>query len=347
MKEVDYLIVGAGIAGISFAEQLLTHKKTFIVVDKGFNASTAVSGGVLNPTVLKRFTAAWNGSEFIKTAFRFYTSLSKRLGLSIFQEMTILRILSSVEEQNNWMIASDKHALANFLASEILPNDNERIHAPFGFGRVQGAGRIFPSVVLEAYRTYLEAAELLISEEMNYDALILSEENVRYKNIVAKKIVFAEGAGVLNNPLFPKEYLVPNKGEYIIIHAPELKTNAILKGPLMLIPLGNDTYKVGASYGRGDTTNHPTEIAKDEMCLKLQRMISCPFEVIDQVAGVRPTVKDRKPLMGPLAQNKTSVFYNGLGTRGILMAPRLAELLYNFCENGVALPSEVNINRFN
>lgn len=346
MKEVDYIIVGLGIAGICFAEQLSAHGKTFIVVDKGLNASTGVSGGVLNPTVLKRFTVAWNGREFTETAFSFYNTLSEKLNKPLVQELAMLRILNSVEEQNNWMIASDKLSLAPFLSSEVLTNENKNINAPFGFGRVHGAGRIFPSVLLQTYRTHLESSQLLISEEMQYDALVISEENVQYKAVSAKKIIFAEGAGVLNNPFFPKEFLVPNKGEYIIVHAPELKTAAILKGPMMLIPLGNDTYKVGASYGKGDTTHHTTEKAKEELSVKLRRMISCSFEVIDQVAGVRPTVKDRKPLMGTLSDNKTCVFFNGLGTRGILMAPRLSEILFDWSENDVDLPSEVNINRF-
>jgi len=347
MKEVDYIIVGLGIAGICFAEQLLAHGKTFVVVDKGRNASTGVSGGVLNPTVLKRFTVAWNGKEFTETSFAFYRALSEKLSQSLFQELPILRILNSVEEQNNWMVAGDKQALAPFLSSEVITNENSQIKAPFGFGRVNGAGRIFPAVLLQAYRRHLESSKFLISEEMQYDALVISEENVQYKDISAKKIVFAEGANAINNPLFPKEYLVPNKGEYIIIHAPELKTAAILKGPVMLIPLGKDTYKVGASYGRGDTSNHTTENAKDEICVKLQKMISCPFEVIDQVAGVRPTVKDRKPLMGAMSNNNACIFFNGLGTRGVLMAPRLSEMLFDYCENGIALPPEINIKRFN
>lgn len=346
MKEVDYIIVGLGIAGICFSEQLSVNGKTFMVVDKGQNTSTGVSGGVLNPTVLKRFTAAWNAKEFTETSFSFYSALSVKLKQTFVQEISILRILSSVEEQNNWMIASDKHNLAAYLSSEVIINENPNIEAPFGFGGVYGAGRIFPSELLQAYRTHLACSKLLISEEMQYDALVFSEENVQYKDVSAKKIIFAEGANAINNPLFPREDLVPNKGEYIIVHAPDLQTKAILKGPMMLIPLGNDNYKVGASYGRGETSYNTTEIAKDEISAKLQKMISCPFEVIDQVAGVRPTVKDRKPLMGSLSNNNRSVFFNGLGTRGIMMAPRLSELLFDYCENGASLPSEVNINRF-
>ena len=38
---------------------------------------------------------------------------------------------------------------------------------------------------------------------------------------------------------------------------------------------------------------------------------------------------------------------NGLGTRGVLVAPAMAEALYNSIENDTPLPEEIDINRFN
>src|SRR5690606_3296393 len=104
MKKVDYIIVGLGIAGISLCEELLKHNKSFTVIDNGTKGSTAKSGGVFNPTVLKRFTAAWNASAFFPAAVNFYTGLSKKLKQKIFTETPILRIFKSVEEQNNWSV---------------------------------------------------------------------------------------------------------------------------------------------------------------------------------------------------------------------------------------------------
>ena len=125
-----------------------------------------------------------------------------------------------------------------------------------------------------------------------------------------------------------------------------MKCDSILKGSVMLIPLGDDLYKVGASYGRDDFSMHITNEACDGISAKLKKMIACDFEVVDQVVGIRPTVKDRKPLLGVLLNNKPIAFLNGLGTRGLTMAPFLAKQLFDLLENNVSLPEEIDLNRF-
>src|SRR5690606_15047576 len=138
MGNVDYIVVGLGIAGICFCEELRKHDKRFLAIDNGLEGATAKSGGILNPTVLKRFNAAWNVSQFYPVAISFYKELSKKLGQEFFKETPILRIFRSVEEQNNWSVASDKKELQHFLSSQFLKNENPYIKAELGFGEVLG-----------------------------------------------------------------------------------------------------------------------------------------------------------------------------------------------------------------
>lgn len=345
MIKKDYIIVGLGIAGISFCEQLQKHGKSLVVIDNGEEGSTAKSGGVFNPTVLKRFTAAWNTSAFYPAAFNFYNSLTEKLQLNIFEETPILRIFKSIEEQNNWTVASDKLGLQQFLSSDFIKNTNATIDAPYGFGEVKGTAQIQPQKLLSGYRTYLQKKNELLSENFQYEEIQQNETGIVYKNISAKKIIFTEGSKVVNNPFFPKQAIIGNKGEYVIIKASELKMEALLKGSMYVIPIGNDEYKVGATYSRDDYSLNATEIAKEEILSKLKMFINCPFEVIGQTAGVRPTTKDHRPLVGSLEENPNLVFLNGLGSRGFLMAPLLAEILFKNLENGEPLPKEMDIKR--
>ncbi|PVW17171.1 NAD(P)/FAD-dependent oxidoreductase [Marixanthomonas spongiae] len=345
MKHVDYIVVGLGMAGIAFCETLQKHNKSFVVYDTGSNHSTLVSGGVFNPVVLKRFTAVWKGDAFLQKAIPFYHAVSERLQLHILEKTPIYRVLNNIEEQNDWLVSSDKKALSPFLSSEIIKNENPSIKAPYGFGKVLQCGRIIPSKMIESYRELLQKNDELITEEFEHEHLHLQGRGVSYKDVSAKKIVFAEGASVVKNPFFPTDNFVGNKGEYLIIKAPKLKCDAILKGPLFIIPFGNDTYKVGATYSRDDFSKNTTEEARKVLASKLEKMISCHYEIVDQVAGVRPTVKDRKPLLGNL-EHENLLFLNGLGTRGILMAPLLAQWLFDYSENNKSLPYEVNLARF-
>ena len=189
MKEVDYIVVGLGVAGISFCEQLEKSHKPYLVIDPGQNAATSVSGGIFNPVVLKRFTIAWKAKEEMANSLLFYKELSNKLGISIVSKITVLRILNSVEEQNDWGVASDKIELSPYLTSEILKNENPNVQAPFGFGKVKVAGRIYPSELLKAYRAYLQKKDLLIPQEFDHELLLETDNGVVYKGISAKKIV--------------------------------------------------------------------------------------------------------------------------------------------------------------
>lgn len=345
MIEKDYIIVGLGIAGISICEQLQLHGKSFVVIDNGVEGSTAKSGGVFNPTVLKRFTAAWNASAYHPYAVNFYKSVSEKLQINFFEETPIQRIFKSVEEQNNWSVASDKIELEQFLSSKFLKNTNPVVDAPLGYGEVLGTAQINTEALLLGYRNYLSNDEKLLTENFQYEEIQHKKNSIVYKNFSAKKIIFTEGANVIENPFFPKKAITANKGEYIIIKAPELKVTALLKGSMYIIPMGGDLYKVGATYSRDDNSLHPTENAKNEILSKLKSFINCSFEVIGQTAGIRPTTRDHRPLLGSIDENPNLVFFNGLGSRGFLMAPLLSEILYKYLEEDVLLMKEININR--
>lgn len=345
MIEKDYIIVGLGIAGISFCEQLQKHNKTFLVIDNGEEGSTAKSGGVFNPTVLKRFTAAWNAAAFFPVAIHFYSQLSIKLQKKIFTETPILRIFKSVEEQNNWSVASDKRELQDFLSSIFLKNTNSTVEAPFGFGEVLGTAQIHTQKLLSGYRDYLISQDAMRTEDFQYDAIQQKENRVVYKNFSAKKIIFTEGSKVIENPFFPKQAIIGNKGEYLIIKAPSLKLEQLLKGSMYIIPLGNDAYKVGATYSRDDYSLNPTSEAKEEILSKAKSFVNCPFEIIGQTAGIRPTTKDHRPLLGSTDENPNLIFYNGLGSRGFLMAPLLAEILLKNLEENQPIPAEMDIKR--
>ncbi len=339
-------MVGLGIAGLTFCEQLQSNAKSFIVFSGEEKPATEVSGGVLNPTVLKRFTLAWRGNHFFNHAINFYRNLQSKLGISIIEEKPIYRIIKSIEEQNDWTVASDKNELGIFLESTIQPNKNPSIITSFGLGKVKATANIDTVLLLDSYRKKLHKENLIKNGNFEYSKLIQNNDGTfSYKEHTSDKIVFAEGASAFKNPFIPQDYIIGNKGEYIIIKASELKLDAMLKGPMFIIPLGNDIYKIGATYKRDDYSKTTSEEARNEISSKVKQMINCPFEIIDQVAGIRPTIKDRKPILGNLEDN-SMYFFNGLGTRGLTMAPLLSEQLFENIENKTPLLDEVNIRRF-
>lgn len=344
--QVDYILVGIGIAGISFCEVLRAHGKTFVVYDDASQQSSTVAGGLYNPVVLKRFTSVWKSTEQLDMALPIYTNIEDRLDVKLDYKIPVYRKFASLEEQNDWFAASDKPLLSRYLSSKIIKNNNDAIDASFGFGEVLETGRIDVKTMIDAYKDDLLKGNLLFETPFSYDDLQIQEDAINYQNIKAKYVVFAEGSGIRQNPYFNNLPLNPAKGELLTIHAPDLKVDYVLKAGVFLIPLGEDLYIVGATYEWKDLSYDTTEKAKNMLLEKLEKLIFCSFKVVNQVAGIRPTVKDRRPLVGKHQEHGNLFVLNGLGTRGVMIGPYVANQLYNFIENNVILEKEIDILRF-
>lgn len=342
----DYIIVGAGLSGIAVAEELLNLGKTVKVYENHSQSSSTVAGGVFNPIILKRFTLAWQADEQMRTALPFYKGLENKLKTTLVNKLPIYRKFNSVEEQNNWFTAMDKPLISLFLDPDLVPLVNPNIPSNFSFGRVKMTGAINTKLLLEKYKEYLEDKDSFESSDFEYDQLQLHENGSTYKGAQARRIIFCDGFGLTKNPYFNYLPLRGNKGEYLIIKAKDLNLEVAVKSSVFILPLGNDLYKVGATYDNLDKTETPTPEAKEKLLSQLLKIITCEFEVIDQVAGIRPATSDRKPLVGQHPKHKQLYCCNGFGSRGVLIAPTVAKQLASFIEKGTPLPIDIDIRRF-
>lgn len=333
-------------AGISFCEVLEQHNKSFKVITDDSQTSSNVAGGLYNPVILKRFTLAWDARAQLDQAIPFYNKLEQKLQTQLDYKLPVLRRFASIEEQNMWFEAADKPQLSHFLSTKIITNKNSAIDAPFGYGEVLHTGRIATKKLLLAYKNYLVEKDLLLQETLLFDQLNVGKDQVSYKGITARNVVFSTGYGQSSNPFFNYLPLNGTKGELLTIKAPDLKEEKVIKSSVFIIPLGNDLYRVGATYKWKDKTNIPTAEAKSELLEKLNTFLKCGYEVVEHVAGIRPTVVDRRPLLGKHPEKDNLYVLNGFGSRGVMTAPKTALDLYNYIENAVPLAKEIDIDRF-
>jgi glycine/D-amino acid oxidase-like deaminating enzyme len=343
---IDYLIIGSGLAGISFAEKALKNNKKILVLDNNSQNSSKIAGGLYNPVILKRFSEVWHAQEQLVEMKGFYSTLKQKININFDFEKPILRKFFSIEEQNNWFLASDKIALAPFLSTVLIHKKFAGIDAPFGYGEVLQTGYVDTALLVNGYSDYLKKHDLFIEESFDYAKLVIDIEGVRYKNIHAKNIVFAEGFGMHSNPYFNDLPLDGTKGELFIIKAPDLDLDIIVNTSVFILPLGAGLFKVGATYNWKDKTDLPTKEGKIELVERIKEIICCDFEIIEHFAGVRPTVKDRRPLVGTHSNHDSVHILNGLGTRGVMLGPAMAKALFDLIENKIPLDKEIDIQRF-
>ena len=342
----DYLIVGLGLAGISFCEVLEKNQKTFTVINNDSQQASQVAGGLYNPVILKRFTLAWKAKEQLTMAFPFYADLEKKLSVTLDSRIPVYRRFASVEEQNLWFEAADRPQLGPYLSTKIVQNINAAIDAPHGYGEVLQTGRVNTKKLIFEYANYLRSKNVLQEEAFDFEALQMKGNAIRYKSLKAKHLVFAMGFGLGKDPYFNYLPLNGTKGELLTVKIPNLRESNIIKSGVFIIPLGNDLYSVGATYKWKDKTNIPTEDAKSELLEKLTSFLKVDYEVVSHVAGIRPTVSDRRPLVGRHPEHQNLYVLNGLGSRGVMIAPYAAKQLYHFIEQGAQLDPEMDIARF-
>lgn len=342
----DYIIVGFGFAGMAFSHLLQKHHKSFVVFSDQSQQATKVSGALYNPVVLKRFTSVWKAEEQMVLLRNFYREMEEKFGEKFTTQIPVLRKFASLEEQNNWFVASDKPVLHRYLSTKIRNSVSPSIESPFGLGEVLDTGRVFTEKLLHLYQKQLTQEGIFFPQKFNHNSLEIRENGVHYQGISARKIVFCEGFGVTENPFFSYLPLRGCKGELLSFSADDLQLSEVIKSNGFIFPDGENNYKIGATYQHHDLNNSPTEQGKTELLEKLNNLISCPYQITGQHAAIRPTSADRRPMIGQHPEYKSLFVLNGLGTRGSMLAPYTATTLLNFIENGQEIDPEMNISRF-
>ncbi len=352
-KNRDFLIVGQGIAGTLLAHELDKRGQTVVVIDNGANNASLTCAGMVNPVVLKRFSPVWQGKQQILHARQLMAELEDKLSLTLMHQFDILRVFHNEQEQKTWCDKATLPALDGLLDAQLYPAPSDKLHAPLGVGRVHWGGRVDVRALLTGYRAYLRDNDQLREETFDYQQLKVTDSGCTYGDIRARNVVFCEGFRLKNNPYFKTLPLNGNKGEVLTVRIPDLKLSATVKSAVFLMPLpecGESVYFVGATYNWTDKDNRPSQAARTQLLDKLSKLLPADVfacvEVCSQHAGMRPTVSDRRPLLGRHPEHQRLFVFNGLGTRGVMLGASMATHLSQHLLDRQALPAEVDIARF-
>jgi glycine/D-amino acid oxidase-like deaminating enzyme len=335
----DVLILGRGIAGAVLAETLRQRGVRVHVFDRKRpgNASMA-SGGVVNPIVLRRDVPSWRAGQLLLVAQGFYTVWQQRLGITCWQELPMVKVFPTPREVEQWQRAMQDPASAPFVHRHAEPEvDAAPIAAPHGYGTVWPAAWLDVPALLEAQRVELLAAGQLTEADVATEEIIITPDHVRIGEVQARWLVRCEG------PFGDVPGLVPVKGETLVVRIPDLHLTRMVHRGVFVLPLGNDLFRVGATFKWDDVFAGPTDQARAWLLERLQALVQSPVEVVEHTAGVRPAARDRRPLLG--ITGAAQAVFNGLGSRGVLLAPWCAQHLAAHLLDGAVLDPEVDAAR--
>lgn len=343
---VDYLIIGQGLAGSCVAWQLMKRGKRIAVIDQpGANRCTAIAAGLFNPVTGQKLMKTWMAQETFDYLHQFYPEVEQSSGIRFFNSVPIYRPFNSVEEQNEWMARTVDPDYASFLQRVDAHSQYEGLEDSLGGITLKRSGNINTLHFMDAVRRMVIEKGLFLDEQFQYDQLRL-EADLRYRNLVARKVIFCEGHGAARNPWFSKLPHRPLKGETVEIKS-DFREHVIINRGVYMVPANRPgEWKVGSTYNVQDKIAGNTEKGISELTEKLNHLIKSDFEIIKTDWGIRPTTVDRRPVLGAHPSDDRVVIFNGLGTKGVSLAPYFSDILVRRLENGIPVAKEVDVTRF-
>ncbi|MHA6696181.1 NAD(P)/FAD-dependent oxidoreductase [Chryseobacterium sp. A301] len=343
MKEIEYLIVGDGYGALFFAHQLLKHEKSFLLFSEGKKSASHISAGIVNPVVLKKFTTFDRAMEQIEALHQTLEEMETYTGVNYFVDEPISRIFHDQKERELWERKALDPLLAPFLSLDFSTLDG--LLNPFGVGKVNHSGRIRVEAFFSDLRKVLQDKNALLEERFDYERL--NPEKRTYRDIPYKYVVFAEGMGVKENPYFKQIPVNPNKGHQINVELKDLESlSVVVKKKHFLFLSEKNRFYYGGTYDRHSESLEVEPTAIEQLTNGLSEFYEGSILSVDPHFGFRPTVKDRRPILGGHKEHAALFVLNGLGARGVLNGNFYAKQLFDHIDKESALSFEVDLKRF-
>ncbi|MDZ4681286.1 MAG: FAD-dependent oxidoreductase [Saprospiraceae bacterium] len=348
MEDKDFILVGQGLAGTLLAHFLKAAGQRILVIDQpNENTASQIAAGIINPVTGRRFVKSWMIETLLPFAKATYQSIESQLNIHIYHEKNILRALANPKEENDWLARATEPSYSSYLAEQADPENYRRHLQPFyAFGETKGSAQVNLPALIGAYRIALKATGAYLEEPFDYQAITEQDDQVTYKQWKAKGIVFCEGYGMKTNPYFKDLPMRGDKGQVLHVRIPEAGFEKIFKDQVFIAPMAGGQYWIGATYEPHFEQEKPTEAGKDFLIAQLSATLKLPFEVTAHKAAVRPTVKDRRPLLGTHPDFRQLHLFNGLGTKGTSLGPYWAKHLTDYLLGFSKIDALVDIRRF-
>jgi len=296
-------ILGAGLAGTFLARALhALGASPCVWDDPAFPSASRAAIGLVNPVTGIRLAKSWNWDAFFPAAHAAFAEISSATGLPCWHPLPIDRIFRTPEEAARGAAALADPARAAFLT----PLPPGPVPAPHGGFRILGGGWFDTSVLPPALPSGCLRPQ--------------TADPARLEGTVI------DCRGYPGTAALPLPWN-PAKGETLTLRIPGWPEDRILLRGIFTVPLGGGLFRAGATYEWNDLTPSPTGAGRSEILESLTTMGARPGEILAHHAGIRPILRGSRPVCGPHPTLPGHFIFNGLGSKGALMAPLLARQL--------------------
>lgn len=343
--EIDFLIIGQGLAGTSLAYRLEQSGQRVMLFDQAeSNKSSRVAAGLFNPVTGRKMVKSWMAELLFPEIEPFYEELEEVCGRKFLTRQKIYRPFLSIEEQNEWMGHSSDPSIGMFVEEIFTESQYPEMKDPFGGVLLKMSGWLNINEYLDGMAGYF--GNRLRQENFDEDFLEKRSEGWKYGDFLAKNIIYCNGLGAMKSRFFDYLPFAPVKGEILEV-AQDFDPDFIANRGVFRVRLGKGLYRVGSTYTWHDLDIGPTESAKNEILSKLQDLVRVPVSSVkSHKVGIRPATKDRKPFLGKHPIEESVYIFNGFGAKGVSLIPYFSKMMTQYLIKSTPISSEVDIARY-
>ena len=336
----DVIIIGQGLAGTVLSNTLQQRGKRVVVFDVPLaGRASEVAAGLVNPVALRRTVLTWRASEMLAIAGAFYRDLGLQYDQVFWHPMPLVAVFPTAQEAGIWQLRTKDADTARFVRMDTTAHQVlDALPQPYGRGIIDRCAWVDVRAMLGAHRAVLRAEGALREVRIDQAGITHYADGVGVLDCTAPLLVHCGG------PFSSAPGLVPVKGEGLTVRIPGLQLDRIVHRGVFLLPMGNEVYRVGSTFAWDDVWSGPSEEARRYLLDRLHRLVEREVEVMDHWCGVRPASKDRRPVLGHIGPHE--MVFNGLGSRGVVLAPWCAQHLCDHLYDGKQLDEEVKVERF-
>ncbi|MEW4487818.1 FAD-binding oxidoreductase [Thalassoglobus sp. JC818] len=349
MQQVDAIIVGQGLAGTTLAWTLLDAGLDFVVLDRKTRTSASeVAAGLMTPITGRRFAFQPDWDVDWEVASTFYRSIEQRINAErLFHNVRMTRLFRSDEEAGVFHSKAEGR-LDESIDCKPAAHDPTLIRDFYGGFEMSG-GKLNVSEYLTLSRDWLQNSGRLVSADLDLQApLTIQQGRVEFPEfeLSSRWIIYCTGFVSSPAEFLSSIQFNPAKGEVLDLELTSHNLPEVIHRGIWIASQREDSIRVGATYKWSDLSDVPTREGRQWLLDRLSEFFVPETRVVGHMAAVRPTMHDFQPVVGIHPHLPNVGVLNGLGSKGSLTAPRLAQALVAQMLHQTPVPGKVSLSRW-
>ena len=345
-QQVDYLIIGQGLAGSLLSWELLQHGCSIHLIDNQQENASQIAAGLINPVTGMRLVKNNHIDTLLPCAKKIYQTLSQFFQTDFYIEKSMLRIIRNEKENLSYQKRCHDPSYLDYLEPHLAQAPRS-IHAPLGLIQQKQTGYLLTHKLLSHLKNYFQALQCYQACQFDYQNLQLND-TITWQGISAQKIIFCEGYQVINNPWFSYLPFQLAKGEILTMRTEQRLIPQMLNYGHWFIPLDAHQFRTGASFEHNHLDTKTTLKAQAQILATLSQTYPAlsSASVEKQQANIRPTTRDKAPFIGLHPKHQNLAIFNGFGAKGSLQIPYYSQHFVQHLLNQTPLEERVNCLRY-